>query len=143
MIFLVDENFPGNTIAPLEQLAQSRHQFLKAGRDYPHGISDLELFSTAAAMNADVLITADIRQIQGQDRRHERDACRSAGIHWVGVPRHPQARGRRIAHLQLATFVSALEPIVREVENASEPRAFLLRSGSLAVPFQDGFPQVL
>lgn len=65
MIFLVDENFPGNTIAPLEQLAQSRHQFLKAGRDYPHGISNLELFSTAAAMNADVLITADIRQMTG------------------------------------------------------------------------------
>lgn len=143
MIFLVDENFPGNTIAPLEQLAQSRHQFLKAGRDYPHGISDLELFSTAAAMDAEVLVTADIRQIQGLDRRHERNACRSAGIHWVGVPRHPQARGRRIAHLQLVNFVSAIEPIVQEVEIATEPRAFLLRSGSLAVPFQDGFPQVL
>ena len=87
--------------------------------------------------------TADLLQIQGLDRKHERAACRSAGLHWIGVPRHPQARGRRIAHLQLAQLVAALEPMAAQISEATEPRAFLLTSGSLNAHFQDGYPQAL
>lgn len=143
MRFLIDENFPGNTIDPLQRLAKSRHHFLKPGRDYPTGISDVELFGTAASLGAEAVITADLLQIQGLDRKHERAACRSAGLHWIGVPRHPQARGRRIAHLQLAQLVSALEPMAAQIIEATEPRAFLLTSGSMNAPFQEGFPQAL
>lgn len=71
MRFLIDENFPGNTIDPLQRLAKSRHTFLKPGRDYPTGISDVELFSIAASLDAKAVITADLLQIQGVDRKHE------------------------------------------------------------------------
>ena len=143
MRFLFDENFPGNTIGPLQLLTKSRHVFLKPGRDYPTGISDVELFDTAASLGAEAVITADLLQIQGLDRKHERAACRSAGLHWIGVPRHPQARGRRIAHLQLAQLVAALEPMAAQISEATDPRAFLLTSGSLNAHFQDGYPQAL
>lgn len=141
--FLLDENFPGNTIDPLERLAKTRHSFFRAGRDYPTGISDLELFATAAELGAEAVITADILQVQGHDRRNERAACRAAGLHWIGMPRHPHARGRRIAHLQLAQLVSTLEPLAAQLGETQEPSAFLLKPGSLNVPFQDGYPQVL
>ena len=72
MRFLFDENFPGNTIGPLQRLTKSRHVFLKPGRDYPTGISDVELFDTAASLGAEAVITADLLQIQGLDRKHER-----------------------------------------------------------------------
>lgn len=143
MRFLIDENFPGNTIDPLQRLAKSRHTFLKPGRDYPTGISDVELFSIAASLDTKAVITADLLQIQGVDRKHERAACRSAGLHWIGVPRHPQARGRRIAHLQLAQPVAALEPMAAQISEAMEPKAFLLTSGSMNAPFQEGYPQAL
>lgn len=143
MKFLMDENFPGNTIDPLQRLAKSRHAFLKPGRDYPTGISDVELFDTAAVLGAEAVITADLLQIHGLDRKHERAACRSAGVHWIGVPRNPQARGRRIAHLQLAQLIAALEPIAAQIGEATEPKAFLLTSGSMNTPFQNGYPQAL
>ena len=143
MKFLMDENFPGNTIDPLQRLAKSRHVFLKPGRDYPTGISDVELFDTAASLGAEAVIIADLLQIHGLDRKHERAACRSVGLHWIGVPRNPQARGRRIAHLQLAQLISALEPIAAQISEATEPKAFLLTSGSMNAPFQNGYPQAL
>lgn len=90
MKFLMDENFPGNTIDPLQRLAKSRHVFLKPGRDYPTGISDVELFDTAASLGSEAVITADLLQIHGLDRKHERAACRSVGLHWIGVPRNPR-----------------------------------------------------
>lgn len=143
MIFLVDENFPANGLASVERLVKSRHQFLRAGPDYQKGISDLELFNVASKLGAEAIVTADLRQIQGQDRIHERDACRKAGLHWIGVPRNPRVSGRRTAHGQAAQFILALEPLVQEMASAPCPQAFLLRPGSERVPYVQGFPQAL
>lgn len=55
-------------------------------------MDDSDLFRAAAADHVDMVITSDIRQVEGPDRRNERKACREAGLHWVGIP-HPLNMG--------------------------------------------------
>lgn len=143
MRFLIDENYPRPAAEAVRRLIGARHEIICVGESIPKGTTDVELFGIASRDRISAIITSDIRQIEGLDRRNERIACRNAGLHWIGVPRHPRARGKQIAQLQAVQLLMALGGVLPELMQAGVPQAYLLKAGSLSLQLADGYPQEL
>lgn len=143
MIFLLDECFPAHFWKPISRFFSAKHTFLRVVDDFDKGTKDTSLFRLAADLGADVIITNDIKQIEGLDCQHERSACRESNLHWVGVPRSPKARGKNIWQGQLAQLLGAMQFIVATIDAATEPQAILLTDGGHSTPCQNGYPQAL
>ena len=144
MIFLIDENFPGGAFTPFTTLFR-KHQFLSVGRaqGFDRGMSDVALFAEAEKRRVDAIITGDVKQLLGLDRINERNACRNAGLHWIGVPAQAHAKGRLRMHGQVGQLVMSLEYVARLMDEADNPQAFLLRKGPSKAPLESGYPQDL
>lgn len=105
------------------------HDFLRSGIDLPKGLLDVPLFGQVADLGCEVFITGDIRQLD-LDRVDERDACRDAGLHWVGVPKVP-AKGKRAMTADAAVIIGALLHIIDDIATSNVPRCYLLEKGPL------------
>lgn len=143
MKFLIDENYPRPAAMAVQRLIGARHEIICVGESVPKGTQDTELFRLASIDGVNAIITSDIRQVEGLDRINERVACRNAGLHWIGVPRHPRACGRQIAQLQAAQLLMALGGVLPKLTQADVPQAYLLKAGSLSLQLADGYPQDL
>lgn len=143
MNFLIDENFPANSIGYLRPMYRGHSFDHVVDGNYQSGIDDLTLFAEAQKQGVNVLITGDIRQIMGQDRLDEHAACRAAGIHWLGIPQVLRARGKDGKWAQINSLLSNLRYAVKHFESASEPTAILLQPGSFKLQAEKDFPQPL
>lgn len=143
MYFLIDANFPANSASYLRSMYR-RHIFdhVVTG-DYDPNMDDIPLFEVAREKGVDAFITGDIAQIQGHDRRKERESCREAGIHWLGVPQIPKARGKDKKWGQINSLLANLGYAVREFEASTKPQAILLRPGIYELQSEVSFPQDL
>lgn len=143
MKLLFDENFPANARFYMQKMFP-RHQYVQSGdgKDFP-SMDDPELFRAAAADDVDVIITSDIRQVEGPDRRNERTACREAGLHWVGIPQPLNLKGRERVRFQIATLLATFSYIEKYLSDAQEPRAILLERSNGKPPLTSGYPQLL
>ena len=139
MKILLDENFPSGAWTILTKQFH-KHDFGRVGIQIPKGVLDLELFSLAQEHHYNAIITSDIKQISNPQ---ERQACKNAQLHWIGVPRNPQLRGRSIVHSQIAQLLFSMNPIIKSIETATGPTAFLLSPPPNKPNFEKGFPQKL
>lgn len=81
MKFFLDENIQQRLTSDLNSIFKS-HEFIGIADLDAKGSPDTQLFPTVASAGVDAIITADLRQLT---RPGEREACRSANLHWIGV----------------------------------------------------------
>lgn len=143
MKVLFDENFPANAKFYMKKMFP-HHQYVQSGmgKEFP-SMDDSDLFRAAAADNVNMVITSDIRQVEGPDRRNERKACREAGLHWVGIPHPLNMGGREGVRSQIAMLLATFSYIEKYLLEASEPRAILFQRSSGKPPLAAGYPQPL
>ena len=139
MKILLDENFPSGSWAILTKQFH-KCDFGRVGIQIPKGVLDLELFSLAQEHGYNAIITSDIKQI---NNTQERQACKNAQLHWIGIPRNLHLHGRSIVHGQIAQLLFSMNPIIKSIETAIEPTAFLLSAQPAKPSFEKGFPQNL
>lgn len=140
MNFLLDENFPGNAWNPLTKLFR-QHNFMQVGKcAISTSTGDISVFQQAADLGINAIITGDLKQIKIPG---ERTACREAGIHWIGVPRHPKARGKSVANGQVSLLYANLHQIVDYLEGRDSPQTLLLVAYPYPTRYMDGYPQTL
>lgn len=143
MKILFDENFPSNAKYYMQKM-YPQHDYFQSGegKDFP-SMDDPLLFQTAAEQDVDLIITSDIRQIEGEDRANERNACRQAGLHWVGIPQPLKIKGRARVRAQVATLLGTFTYIERHLAQATEPQAVLFVRATAEPPLSPDYPQPL
>ncbi|WP_313548979.1 hypothetical protein [Corynebacterium sp.] len=104
---------------------------------------DLQLFEVAATEKVDALITHDVAQMKGLDRRDERKKCFECGIHWLGLPHQNRATGKNRASSAAGTFISNLGYAIQTFESASEPTAILLLPSPAGLQSESPYPQIV
>lgn len=139
MNFLLDENFPPAGWKVFSQFFRD-HEFGRVGVQINRGFKDIELFNIAHEKGYNAIITSDINQIH---RTQEREACKKAQLHWIGIPRNRRLRGRSILHNQIAQVLGSLDMVIKHVEDNSRPMAFLFQKPSHDFNIQKDYPQPL
>lgn len=139
MNFLLDENFPPAGWKVFSQFFRD-HEFGRVGVQINRGFKDIELFNIAHEKGYNAIITSDINQIH---RTQEREACKKAQLHWIGIPRNRRLRGRSILHNQIAQVLGSLDMVIKHVEDNSRPTAFLFQKPSQDFNIQKDYPQPL
>lgn len=128
-MFFVDENLGESTATALRTLF--RGSLFQTAKDLrTRGASDVELLSRLSDEQFDGIITRDRKQLIHVE---ERDALRSAGLHWVGVDSFGSNRGTqtkmsamRVRSATMATLTLGI-PLVLEAW-ADRPTAYRLAS---------------
>ena len=141
MNFLLDENFPPAGWKVFSQFFHGHgHEFGRVGVQIDRGFKDIELFNIAHEKGYNAIITSDINQIH---RPQEREACKKAQLHWIGIPRNHRLRGRSILHNQIAQVLGSLDMVIKHVEDNPRPTAFLIQKPSHDYNIQKDYPQPL
>ena len=141
MNFLLDENFPPAGWKVFSQFFHGYgHEFGRVGVQIDRGFKDIELFNIAHEKGYNAIITSDINQIH---RQQEREACKKAQLHWIGIPRNHRLRGRSILHNQIAQVLGSLDMVIKHVEDNPRPTAFLFQKPSHDFNIQKDYPQPL
>lgn len=102
------------------------HTFLVGGLDTDRGLLDIPLYPIVASLGCELYVCADNGQLD--KRPAERTACRTAGLHWVGIRKVP-AKGKRGATADAARFIGAFLHILDDIQDAAGPRYFRLEPG--------------
>jgi hypothetical protein len=121
----LDESCNLKIVAAVRAMFQD-HTFLVAGTDTEKGILDIPLYPIVAELGCSVYVCADNGQLD--TRLAERDACRSAGLHWVGLKKVP-AKGKRGATADAARLIGAFLHILDDISRSDRPRYFRLERG--------------
>ncbi|RJO77594.1 hypothetical protein D5S18_07580 [Nocardia panacis] len=127
MRFFLDENMPQGMIAHLSSVFKP-HEFVGVRELRVKGVEDVELFGRVAAADCHVFITADLAQLT---RAAEREACRVAELHWIGV-HQVHAPGFHVIAGPTSTLVHALPFALEHMESSSTPQYFKLRKSERA-----------
>lgn len=128
MIIFLDESLTRPARHHLESMFRV-DTFLSSGPDVERGLEDIAVYEAASELGATVYICSDIKQLRGADRTHERDACRAAGLHWIGLPKS-FAKGKLKAQTEVARLLEGYAFARRELLTAGAPTAILLREPS-------------
>jgi hypothetical protein len=123
-VFL-DESCNMKMVAAVRAMFQD-HTFLTAGADIEKGILDIPLYPRVADLGCEIYVCADNGQLD--KRPEERQKCREAALHWVGLRKVP-AKGKRGATADAGRFIAAFLHIVDDVERSDAPRYFRLERG--------------
>lgn len=123
----IDENLPP-AIGPVIEQMFRRQLMVRTGRqESTLGMKDVPLIEHLSALSFAGIITSDFAQIDTND--DERTALRSAGLHWIGVPK-PNASGIAQISQITAAVISAMPKILAEWP--SQPTAFRVQSKPMA-----------
>lgn len=130
MKFFLDESLNLKAVAPLKA-AYGVHEFLHSGVELPKALDDVDIYPAAAELGCDAYICSDLKQVEHWDRRHEREGCRAAGLHWIGVRKVPVVGKHKVLASQLAPLAAALPFVVEEIRAATKPQCFILSTGKV------------
>ncbi|KJF21993.1 hypothetical protein C7T36_18590 [Rhodococcus sp. AD45-ID] len=122
MKFFLDENVNQGMISHLTSIFRP-HEFIGVKELHSKGMDDLELFDHVASGGCDVFVTGDLMQLR---RPNERDACRDAGLHWIGI-HQVHATGYHTIAGPASTLVHALPFIIEKLESTPRPTFFRLK----------------
>lgn len=139
MIFVTDENFPSLGHRALNSIYGHVHKFHKSTDFAPRGTKDPELFRVCAEQGVDVIVTGDLKHLRDP---HELRTLHDCGLHWVGVPSTRHLRGGMVPRTQVAAVLYAFKMLAKELQNATEPTAFLLEPMK-PIDYKEGYPQPL
>ena len=139
MIVFLDENIPPALLKHMKHMYRD-HEYMRVGVQTPKGMDDIDLFRALFDKRVNVFITSDVKQLH---RPAERKACRDAGIHWVGVPKNPKARGPSAKRSEIAAVLANFTHIERHISRATSPQAFLMTFAAAEIQCQDSYPQPL
>ncbi|MGW4370696.1 PIN-like domain-containing protein [Nocardia takedensis] len=128
MKFFLDENLDQTLPKHLESIFTSKkreqpHEFVGVKELGTKSILDIPLFPLVAQAGVHVFVTGDISQMK---RPHERQACRDAGLHWLGIHPETKARGYHVLAGPAATLIHGLPFVLDRLALATEPQMFLL-----------------
>lgn len=144
MKFLFDANVPKKAQSAVRTVFTG-HQFVAVWEPpFDPDMDDLALFELAKSEKIDAVITHDVVQMVGLDRRHERGRCADCGLHWLGMPQPYKVHGplRKSAHIA-SGLIHALADVIDVFEAASAPTAILLSEVSSKPGFERGYPQLV
>ncbi|WP_165242035.1 hypothetical protein [Corynebacterium lizhenjunii] len=142
MKFLFDANIPKKAQAAVRSMFAS-HLFVAAwDKPFAPDLDDLSLFRLAKQEGIDAIITHDVAQMIGVDRRDERRRCAECGLHWLGIPQPFRVPGplRKSAHTS-SGLLHALVDVIALFDAAVKPTAVLLNEVPDQVAYQSGYPQ--
>jgi len=122
MKLFLDENMNQRLIEHLSSVFRP-HEFVGVNDLGTKGADDVSLFGKVAAAGCHVFITGDLRQLS---RLNEREACRAAGLHWIGV-HQVHAPGYHVIAGPASTLVHSLPFAFDEMKTATAPMFFQLR----------------
>lgn len=123
MKFFLDENL--NQMLPeyLGSIFSRGHEFLGVRDLRSQGVDDVELFKLVAGAGVDAFITSDLNQLK---RPHEREGCRLAGLHWIGV-HQTDAKGYHVLAGPAAALIHSFPFILDKLAHSTQPQLFLLK----------------
>jgi len=122
MKFFLDENVNQGMISHLASIFR-RHEFVGVKEISSKGMDDIELFDHVAKHKCDVFVTGDLMQLR---RENEREACRAAGLHWIGI-HQVHATGYHTIAGPASTLVHALPFIIERLAATPPPTFFRLK----------------
>lgn len=144
MKLLFDANIPRKSQVAVAAIF-GNHTFIPAWESpFNPYMQDIELIRTASAHGIDVVITHDLAQIEGLDRRDERRTLEECGLHWLGLPQPFKVPGARAkAGLVAGSLTSNLEYALKVFRAAKEPTAVLLKPAPTAFEVERFYPQAI
>lgn len=144
MKLLFDANIPRKSQVAVAAIF-GNHEFIPAWESpFNPYMQDIELIRTASAHGIDVIITHDLAQIEGLDRRDERRTLEECGLHWLGLPQPFKVPGARAkAGLVAGSLTSNLEYALKIFRAAKEPTAVLLKPAPTAFEVERFYPQAI
>lgn len=123
MKLFLDENVQQPLVGHLQSIFPT-HRFVGVSDLSTKGADDVTLFPIVAAAGCDVFVTGDRQQLHRVD---ERDACRIAGLHWIGIHQVNKVGYHSLAG-PASTLIHALPFIFDALRNGvDEPRYFQLK----------------
>lgn len=122
MRFFLDENMQYGMTGHLVSIF-GPHEFMDVRDLGVKGADDLNLFPMVAKSGCHAFVTGDLAQLR---RKNERDACRDAGLHWIGVA-PVNAKGYHAIAGPASTLVHALPFVFDCLAELSDPQFFLLK----------------
>ncbi|MCT1710750.1 hypothetical protein M3B38_01945 [Dietzia cinnamea] len=128
MKFFIDESVNLKMVRGLREVFQD-HTFFYSGSDLPKSLDDVDIYPKAVELGCEVYICADIKQVRHPDRIHERQGCRDAGLHWVGITKVPVRGRRKVLVAEFAPLVAAFPYVLEDIAAAKAPQCFVLRPG--------------
>ncbi|MCL0120140.1 hypothetical protein [Corynebacterium pygosceleis] len=142
MKFLFDANVPKKAQKAVQSVF-TKHIFVAAWEDpFSPDLNDLALFELAKDQGVDAIITHDIVQMVGADRRDERTRCAECGLHWLGIPQPYRVKGptQKSAHTA-SGLIHALTHGIDIFTSSLEPTALLLKEVPEKIASERGYPQ--
>ncbi|MDF3308770.1 hypothetical protein P3H15_27505 [Rhodococcus sp. T2V] len=122
MKFFLDENMNQGMMGHLTSIFRA-HEFVGVRELGSKGMEDVDLFKHVADEECDVFVTGDLAQLK---RPLERQACKAAGLHWIGV-HQVHASGYHVVAGPASTLVHALPFIIDRLTKDEAPQYFQLK----------------
>lgn len=123
MKLFLDENVQQSLVGHLQQIFTA-HEFVGVRDLNTKGLDDQALFAAVAEAGCQIFITGDRMQME---RPVEREACRDAGLNWIGIHQVNRSGYHSLAG-PASTIIHAL-PFVFDVlaKEPGAPRYFQLK----------------
>jgi len=128
--FFLDANETSVILPVLNHVYGADHAFRSAADEGLTDVDDIPLFSELRKRRFDAIITRDKNQLKDRD---ERNALRTAKLHWIGHV-EPKVEGVEIISTLGAGYLAAFPHVLEGIVAAKAPTAFHIR----AVPRQQG-----